>query len=310
MNRRLKRALTIGVSAAAVMLVVAGLGLWYLYHSVERTVTLMYEEPVKPPYVSSDSDIILSPAPAQQPVLKPLTILLLGVDERKNDAGRSDTMVVMSINPNKKSILIFHIPRDTKTEIIGRRTFDKINHAYAFGGVPMSIQTVENFLDFPIDYYVKVNMEGFARAIDLLGGVTVRNPFSFSYEGHDFRSGELQLNGAEALLYTRMRMDDPKGDLGRNERQKQVIAQFFNTATDVSILTKIRPLLDEAGNSIKTNLTFKDLKNLFLNYRPQIAGISSDVIKGSGIRTNGIWYYQVDTEERARIHNRIKEHQS
>lgn len=90
-------------------------------------------------------------------------------------------MIFLTVNPAKQSMLMFNIPRDTRTEIIGRGTVDKINHAYAFGGVNMSVKTVEHFLDYPVNYYVRVNMEGFARLIDSLGGVDVDNPFAFSY---------------------------------------------------------------------------------------------------------------------------------
>src|SRR4051794_3487651 len=100
----------------------------------------------------------------------PFSILLLGVDERKNDKGRSDTMIVMTVNPTKQSINMLSLPRDTRTEIVGHGTMDKINHAYAYGGIPMAINTVEAFLDIPIDYYAKMNMEGFQDIVDAVGG--------------------------------------------------------------------------------------------------------------------------------------------
>ncbi|MFP3489657.1 LCP family protein, partial [Staphylococcus sp. SIMBA_130] len=90
-----------------------------------------------------------------------ISILLMGVDERENDQGRSDTMIMITVNPNDNSMMMFNIPRDTRTEIIGRGTVEKMNHAYAYGGVEMAMDTVENFLDVPIDYYFKVNMEAF-----------------------------------------------------------------------------------------------------------------------------------------------------
>src|SRR5207247_2633498 len=76
---------------------------------------------------------------------QPISILLMGVDERTGDRGRSDTLIAMTLNPQKKTMQMISIPRDTRTEIIGHGTTDKINHAYAFGGPKMSIETVENF---------------------------------------------------------------------------------------------------------------------------------------------------------------------
>lgn len=76
---------------------------------------------------------------------EPFSVLMLGVDERENDSGRSDTMIVITVNPEKQTMKMLSIPRDTRTEIIGHDSVDKINHAYAFGGVPMAMDTVENF---------------------------------------------------------------------------------------------------------------------------------------------------------------------
>src|SRR5690606_29205840 len=108
-----------------------------------------------------------------------------------------------------KSMKMVSIPRDTRTEIIGKGFQDKINHAYAFGGPEMAIDTVENFLDIPIDYFVQVNMESFKDIVDAVGGVTVNNSFSFNAGGYTFNEGQISLNGAEALAYSRMRYEDP-----------------------------------------------------------------------------------------------------
>ena len=121
----------------------------------------------------------------------PFSILLLGVDERKNDVGRSDTMIVMTVNPNKQSIKMLSLPRDTRTEIVGHGTSDKMNHAYAYGGIPMTINTIEEFLDIPIDYYVKMNMEGFQEIVDAVGGITVDNDMDLSYKGYTFQKERL-----------------------------------------------------------------------------------------------------------------------
>ena len=130
---------------------------------------------------------------------EPFSILMLGVDERDGDKGRSDTMIVLTVNPQKKSVKMLSIPRDTRTEIVGHGTQDKINHAFAFGGAKMSMDTVENFLDIPIDYYMKINMEGFKDIVDAVGGVTVQNDLDFSSDGVHFAKGSHTLNGKDAL---------------------------------------------------------------------------------------------------------------
>ena len=164
----------------------------------------------------------------QQPVniatkKEPFSALILGVDEREGDVGRSDTMIVLTVNPTLQTTQILSIPRDTYTEMIGRGFKDKINHAHAFGGTEMSIRTVENLLAIPIDYVAKINMESFVDIIEIVGGITVDNALEFHYEGDHFPIGKLVLDGEKALKYVRMRYEDPSGDFGRQNRQKQVI---------------------------------------------------------------------------------------
>src|SRR5699024_11933480 len=87
--------------------------------------------------------------------------LLLGIGNRPDDPGRADVIMVVSINPDKEEILTFNIPRDTKTEISGKNSYDKINHAYSYGGTKMTKETVEDFIDSDIDDVVQINMQGF-----------------------------------------------------------------------------------------------------------------------------------------------------
>ena len=115
---------------------------------------------------------------------EPFSMLVLGVDEREGDKGRSDTMIVMTVNPETKSTKMVSIPRDTYTEIVGQGFNDKINHAYAFGGIEMSMDTVENLLDIPIDYVVQVNMDSFKDIVDAVGGISINNTLDFKVDNH------------------------------------------------------------------------------------------------------------------------------
>lgn len=243
--------------------------------------------------------------PADLSATKPFNLLVLGVDERENDIGRSDAIMMLAVNPEKRSILMFNIPRDTRTEIVGRGTVDKINHAYAFGGVNMSVNTVEQFLDVPVDYYVKVNMEGLERIIDILGGVTVNNPFEFDFEGTDYKKGLIDMNGHEALMYSRMRYDDPKGDIGRNDRQQLVLSALIEKGKSISNLTKVNSLLDAVKDNVKTNLTKDDMMDIVTKYRTEIDSVDKDEVQGSGKKINGIYYYMVDDAEKTRIRKEL-----
>ncbi|OAX50534.1 LCP family glycopolymer transferase [Paenibacillus sp. AD87] len=278
----------------------------YLYQSVKSTADQIYEprNPVKPVSVTDSRGGL----PVDINSKEPFNALILGVDERPNDRGRSDTMIVLSVNPGKKKVLMFNIPRDTRTEIVGHNTEDKINHAYAFGGVDMSVNTVEQFLGAPIHYYMKVDMEGFAKIIDLVGGVDVNNPFAFDYEGQRYDQGNIHLDGVAALGFSRMRYDDPKGDLGRNDRQREVLKQMLKNTMQFSSVLHIQNMLDELGTHVRTDVTFDEMKELLLDYRNDLENVDTVEIKGKGEKINGIYYYIVDQQEKDRIHGIIEEH--
>ncbi|MGG3605557.1 LytR family transcriptional regulator [Priestia megaterium] len=237
----------------------------------------------------------------------PISILLLGVDQRGADRGRSDSLMLLTVNPDKKAVKMLSIPRDTRTEIIGTGKEDKINHAYAFGGVDMSIKTVENFLNVPIDYYIQVNMESFKDIVDAVGGVTVNNTLDFTYEGHHFEKGKLELNGEKALSYSRMRYDDPRGDFGRQSRQQQIIQAVINEGASIKSLTNYGTILDAIGDNVKTNLTFADMKEIQSNYKEARNNVEHIQINGTGGKMNGIYYYNVPEGERTKVSNILKE---
>ncbi|MGU3473421.1 LCP family protein [Paenibacillus sp. D51F] len=299
------------ISVLSILLVsglaVVGFG-WYLYNNLKGTAQKVYEPTSRTNYVSKDPGVIKTAQTGNSDNL-PFTVLVMGVDQRPGDQGRSDTMMLLAANPQKNDLLMVSIPRDTRTTIVGRDVEDKINHAYAFGGVNMSVQTVESFLDFPVDYYVKVNMEGFVKIVDLLGGVEVNNPFSFTIDGQKYDKGKLKLDGESALLYSRMRYDDPRGDFGRTARQRDIIQQVMKNALTVSSLTKASDMLEEIGSNVKTDISFDTMKDMLINYRPKIEKIEQQEISGQGKMMNGIWYYIVDQGERDKIHELLKKHQ-
>ncbi|NMO95698.1 LCP family protein [Paenibacillus lemnae] len=316
-----------------VILFAAGYGL-YLYHSVKETAEQIFEQRTpSPPMIiqaepvsaenakpgggasnlpSSNSSLNVNRIQVNRTVdldkKEPFTVLVLGVDQRENDRGRSDAMILLSVNPERKSILMFNIPRDTRTAIAGRGTVDKINHAYAFGGVDMSVSTVEELLQYPVHYYVKVNMEGFSKIIDTLGGVQVNNSLAFDYGGYHFASGNIHLDGSQALAFSRMRFDDPRGDLGRNARQREIVKEVIRSALNVSTVFKLNSLLNEVGSNVRTDISFNDMKTLVADYRQDLNTIEQIEIKGTGSKIGGIWYYIVDANERQRIHTLLAEH--
>lgn len=299
-KKRRKRWLQIVIITLGVLLFASGGYAYYLYSSVESAAKKMYS-----PLKKEKSDLRNEKVSVEKK--QPVSILIMGVDERENDRGRSDSMVLLSVNPNNNSILMLSIPRDSRTEIVGKGKEDKINHAYAYGGVEMTINTVEKFLNIPIDYYAEINMEGFAQIVDTLGGVDVTNKFSFNYEGYSFPEGNLHLNGVKALKYSRMRYDDPRGDFGRAERQRQVLKAIIQKASTPAVLTKLGEILQSLGDNVRTNLTFEEMQTMSTSYRQAARNIRQEEIKGRGTKINGVYYYIVPQEERNRLNALIKQ---
>jgi polyisoprenyl-teichoic acid--peptidoglycan teichoic acid transferase len=284
------------------ILIAAGAYAYYVYHTLNKSVDSMHD-----PIEREKSEKRTEEVKFEEK--DPFSVLLMGVDEREGDKGRSDSLIVLTVNPEQESVKMLSIPRDTRTEIIGRGTLDKINHAYAFGGVEMAMDTVENFLDIPIDYYAKINMEGFEEIVNAVGGVTVQNDLAFSYDGYSFKKGELTLEGKEALAFARMRKEDKRGDFGRQLRQREVIQGIIREGASVSSLWKFDNIFNALGNNIKTNLTFEEMVSIQKNYKAaskDMEQISLD--GGSGETIGGVWYYVVPDAEVQKIQGILKEH--
>lgn len=239
----------------------------------------------------------------------PFSLALLGVDETETNLGRTDTIIVATVNPEKNTIKMLSIPRDTRTEIVGNDTVEKINHAYTRGGTQMSIATIENFLDVPIDYYVQINLEGFRDMIDAFGGVTVANDMDLTFKKYHFPEGNLRLTGEEALVFSRIRYEDPRGDFGRQLRQRQIIEAILGEGTKMSSVMKYDDVLRSLGANVKTNISVKEMINL----QKQYSGIEKNIEQYQFEEFNGgyigkYWYFFPDEEEVAKYSAMLREH--
>lgn len=236
-----------------------------------------------------------------------LNVLLLGVDERVGDRGRSDTMIVMTLDPTNSRMQMVSIPRDTRTEIIGEGIEDKINHAYALGGSETSVATVEHFLSIELDYFIRVNMEGLEKLVDALGGIAVTNDYEFSFADHyTFKKGPIELDGKQALAYVSMRKQDPEGDLGRNKRQRQVIQSVLNEGISITSITKIHKLIEILGDDLVTNMKFEDMRNVMLNYKDVRKDLTMHQMTGVGEMIEDVWYLLVSDDEIKKTHDLIE----
>ncbi|MDD5015558.1 MAG: LCP family protein [Atribacterota bacterium] len=236
-----------------------------------------------------------------------INILIVGCDEIENN-GRADTIVLLSVSPKTKDVLILSIPRDTRVEI-PERGMDKINHAYAFGGEKLVSRTVSLFLDVPIHFYAIADFNGFVNIIDELGGVEIDVEKEMHYVdkagGLDINlyPGKQILDGEKSLQYIRFR-HDKLGDLGRIKRQQKLALAVIEKMMNFDSITKLPQISEEMKGYIETDIKVQDaiaLANLFKGINQEEFKI--ETIQARPIYIEGISYLEPDLEE---VRRRVK----
>lgn len=288
------------------MIAVAGVGAFY-YNRVSQTFSDLNDN-----YVEQEAEFS-----QEQEIIREeeidfgedaISILLLGIDtegEGSGDAGRSDIMIVATINPNTDQVTVTTIPRDTYVEIPGRG-MDKINHAYAFGGNVLAANTVQGLLDIPIDYTFSMNMSAFVESIDLIGGVDVVPTETFQQEGYSFQEGvPVTMNGDMALAYIRNRQTGT-GDYGRQARAEQVVGAVANEIAGVGSITQAGSLIQILQNNVVTNLTFGELQSLALNFRDLVRNVEVKNLQGTSQVIDGIYYEMISDESLAAVQQMVQ----
>ena len=234
----------------------------------------------------------------QKEMLNNVNILVLGCDEREGESqARADVIIVATIRPDDKEVSLFSIPRDTRVTIEGHGK-DKINHAMAFGGIPLITDSVELLLGIHIDHAVKVNFDGFINVIDALGGVNINVPEKMykPLEAIDLLPGYQTLYGEDALAFVRWR-GDGLGDYGRIARQQQFIAALTEKVKNMSVGQAL-DVLDAVMDSIETDMSVREMTS----YATNLIGLSSDKVHtysfvGGSVYINGVNYVEPDMEE-------------
>lgn len=278
---------------------------WQVYSDLRSTTDDMYEPVEAQEQHTSRQERPLDVDKGEDP----FSVLIMGVDTDGPDnmAGRSDTLMLLTINPNTEKTSIVSIPRDTYTEIVGRGTMDKINHAYAFGGTSMTVNSVQKLFDVPVDYYVSVNMESMQQIVDAVGGIDVVPPLTFSQGEYTFVEGQTtHMDGPKALAYSRMRKNDPSGDYGRQHRQRQVIEATMQSVASLDSVMNYRSILGAMSTNMRTNMAFEDMMDMFNNYRSSVSDVEQLQLSGSGTMMNGVYYEMIPDEEIARVQNHLK----
>lgn len=298
-DKKKSKKLWLKIPLIFILVLILGVGTYAysLYSNAKKTVNDKMHNPVE--------SIDLGLAKEKIKATEPLNILLMGVDTRENDRGRSDALMVVSLDPKRDTMQLVSIPRDTRTTIVGKGMEDKINHAYAFGGSDMTVATVEELLDVNMDYYVRMNMSGLKDLVDQLGGITVGNDIAWQDGKYDFGFGPTKMDGDKTMHFVRMRKQDPNGDFGRTKRQRQVIQGIVEKGASVGSVTKISGMIDIMGANMATNMDFNDMKKLLSGYKNTRNNLVSYQMQGSGTKIDGTYYMIVDDEEIAKVHEMI-----
>ena len=229
------------------------------------------------------------------------TIMIMGVDERDDDVGRSDTLMIASIDPKTNQASLLSVPRDTRVKIKGHG-FDKVNAAYAYGKEKLSQDTVERLLGVNIDHYIIINTKSFKKIIDAIGGIDIDVPKRMHYEDPwdddggliiDFHPGMQHMDGAKAVTYVRYR--DEEGDLGRIRRQQDFVRACMEKIVSPAIIPKLPVVIKEVMGSIETDLSFRQLLEFAGTLKEsKNNGLKTDMVPGRPLYIEGISYWIPD----------------
>ncbi len=206
-------------------------------------------------------------------------ILLIGLDRRPNEkSGRSDTMIIMTLDADHQCIKMTSFMRDLYVEIPGRKN-NRLNAAYVFGGPDLLIRTLKQNFGVDVDHYVAVDFSALASVIDQLGGLTLTVEEKYvprvnaiikwdnqvlklpKDDGLLTEAGEQVLTGKQAQAYARYRYGDPKGDAGRTERQREVILKCMEKIKNMSMLDLAQMAMNNM-DKVETDMSIMDMLSL------------------------------------------------
>ena len=235
--------------------------------------------PVEPPVISRVLDATgfnyTSSNRSGYRLSRPVNILILGIDRVPEAAangpkifeGRSDTILLLHLDPRDKSISLLSVPRDTKVEVPGI-SFSKISEANARGGAALATRLVSSMLNNTrIERYVRVSSNAFRELVDLLGGVEVFVPRAMSYTDTaqklkiNLAQGWQTLNGEQAEQFARFR-NDGLGDIGRIQRQQSLIQAIRNRLASPSVLVRLPQIVRLMQKYVDTNLNYEEILTL------------------------------------------------
>jgi polyisoprenyl-teichoic acid--peptidoglycan teichoic acid transferase len=306
-RRRLLPKILIGL--AVVVVVAIGAGLLYAA-TIDRSLTKNLNRGVELP---ADESSLRPPKEAQE--TGTLNYVLLGSDSRdpgNEGNGRSDTILVVHLNAKRDKAYIISFPRDMYVNVPGYGK-NKINAAFAFGGAPLAVRTLEDLTGVRMDHVVLIDFEGFIRLTEDLRGVTVTNKSAFSSHGFDYPEGKITIAGEEALWFVRERKQLPGGDLARAENQRNVIKAIVQKGLSVQVLSDPGTFINFVGNVAKHLTVDNDLSDgeirrtaLSLRLTGKDIELLQAPISGFATTSDGQSIDVVDTEKLAELTRAMK----
>ncbi|WP_156943595.1 LCP family protein [Alkaliphilus transvaalensis] len=242
-----------------------------------------------------------------------INILVMGVDAADKNAstrGRADSIMLVSMDSSGNNPAIVSIPRDTRVEIPGRRSLDKINHAHAYGGADLLVETVENLFEIKIHHYVRINYQAVEELVDALGGVEVDVPINMRYSDNadnlhiNIPKGVQTLDGKNAVHFLRFRKGYANQDLGRIQAQQNFVTALKDKVLSPSSITKIPQLIDIFYRNVNTNIP----KSQMLSMGSKAAGLANEEIakvtlSGRPQTIGGVSYMIYDEADVKKIRN-------
>jgi len=246
-----------------------------------------------------------------------INVLFVGADETINASSRADTIMLVSLDPETGDVGVLSIPRDTRVFIAERQRWDRINAAYAYGGVNLVSSAVSDLLGIPIDYYVETDFNGFKDIVDTLEGVEIHIEREMYYVDNaqglsiHLMPGMQRLDGDKARQYVRFR--DRLGDVslidpvnttyaGRVERQRQFVAALSRQILSPRTIPKLPRLISQIWKSVESNLPWEKVLSLTLSSSKFTADkVATAVLPGTGGTINGASYWLVDEQQAKRV---------
>ncbi len=254
---------------------------------------------------------------AVKPLEDNVSILFVGVDdsEARNQGEsntRSDALILATLNNKDKTVKLVSIPRDSYVYIPEVDYEDKITHAMTHGGTKTTIETVEDLLEVPVDYYVKMNFNAFIDVVDALDGIYANVPYDHLEKDENdaytiqLEEGYQKLDGRSALALARTRKLD--NDIERGKRQQEILGSILKRASSASSFTKYGDVIDAVGENMKTDMTFDEMKSFFAYIKDGAPKVDTLTLEGSDDMSTGTYYWLLDEESLTETKDVLQSH--